>query len=71
MQDELFVGDRFAQMGIEDQACARPPIHVRGIETEHVSAVVLGAVHREVAVAQQLFDIGPVGRVDGDAHARV
>jgi hypothetical protein len=58
-----------AQIGIEDQACARAPVHVGGVEAEDLAAVVLCPVHRQVAVAQQLLHVGAVGRVHGDADA--
>ena len=69
VQDELVLVDGGAQIGVEDEACARAPIHIGGIETEDLAAVVLCPVHRKVAVAQQLLHVGAVGRVHGDADA--
>ena len=44
--------------------------HLRGEEAVGVLALLLGAVHREVGVAQQVVGVDPVLGIDADAGAR-
>ena len=70
VQDKLLLGDRLAHIGVEDQACTRPPIHVRGVESEDVSAIMLRPIHCQITVAQELLHVGTVGWVNGDTDTR-
>src|SRR3990172_6026789 len=45
MQDELFLRDRFAQFGVEDQGFTSPQVHVRSVESENLSAIVFCSIH--------------------------
>ena len=69
MQLELAGLHGTAQVGLERAALLHLQVHAVLEEAEGAAAVGLGAIEREVGVAQELLGAGAVGRADGDAHA--
>ena len=69
VEKELVAIQSFAQLTFETQLLESARVHRLGIELEVVAAIVLGAVHGGVGVADQAFGDDPVVRVDGDADA--
>ena len=68
LEEELAVGQRAADVGLEAQALAQRLLHVR---LEHDVAILaggFGVVHRDVGVAQQILGCA-LGRRERHAHA--
>ena len=66
---ELARGQRLAQVLLHDAAGLHLLVHVRLEEAERAAAVALGAVKREVRIAQQLVRGLAIARADRDADA--
>jgi hypothetical protein len=69
VQAELVFGDRAPQLGFELLAALDLALHRLDEEAVGVAAVRLGAIERDVGVAQQLVRIGVVVGKDRDADA--
>jgi hypothetical protein len=76
VQDELLGGDRAAQLGLQLEAAQEGRVHAVLVEAVAARALVLGAVERDVGVAQDLVGRRLGGAVDqrdagrgGDGHA--
>ncbi len=67
VQQQLAARHAVAQVGLRLHRVARPGAHLLGEEAPGVAPRRLGAVHREVGVAQQVVLVGAVARVDGHA----
>src|SRR6202008_3650785 len=69
MDLELAVGDRLAQVELEQAARLQPLVHLALEEAMGAAAVALGEVERHVGVLQQQVGVDAVVGRDGDADA--
>ena len=69
MQQELAALQRVPQAAFEHEFFQRPGAHLGGIELVLVAALLLGAVHGGVGVAQQLERVVAVAGIEADADA--
>ena len=69
VQLELAGRQRLAQVVLHGAARLHLRVHLRLEEAEGAAPVALGAIERQIGVADQLVGAQPVGRADGDADA--
>ncbi len=67
---QLVALERATQLALEHQPLDGRGVHLRGIERESVSTVLLRVVHGRIRVADEVDDVFGVARAERDANAR-
>ena len=66
---ELAMGERDAQVRLEQAALAQRLVHRRLVEADQAAPLALGAIEREVRILDQVGGPAGIGREEGDADA--